>query len=132
MAQRYASLFERLIANSEPAPGQNENGCWMWTGKTDGKRWPYGTLNVRVSGQHRTLRAHRAMAKVFEGELGPEQTVDHLCGVYLCVNPDHFDIVTRVENSKRSQEVNPRLPPRFTRTLANATVQAPINELEPT
>ncbi len=45
MAQRYASLFERLIANSEPAPGQNECGCWLWTGKTDGKRWPSGTLN---------------------------------------------------------------------------------------
>ena len=42
MNRRYGSLFERLVANSHKPDDQNENGCWLWTGTTDGKRWPYG------------------------------------------------------------------------------------------
>lgn len=109
MAQRYASLYERLIANSEAAPGQNECGCWLWKGKTDGKRWPYGTLNVRIEGRHVTLRAHRAMAEVFEGVLGPDDTIDHLCRTALCINPDHFESISNAENARRSYHDNPRL-----------------------
>lgn len=122
---RYASLYERLIANSEKAEDQNENGCWLWTGKTDKKPWPYGQLNVRVSGKHTTLRAHRAMfGEILRRPLLTDETVDHLCGQWLCVNPDHLEIVSREENSRRSQQANPRVPNRFTRALASAIVQS--------
>jgi hypothetical protein len=107
---RYNSLFERLVANSHKPDDQNENGCWLWTGTTDGKRWPYGKVNVRIDGKHTSLRAHRAMAQLFEEKpLDPEhETVEHLCGNPLCVNPDHFELIDRVDNSLRSIMEKPR------------------------
>lgn len=110
MNRRYGSLFERLVANSHKLDDQNENGCWLWTGTTDGKRWPYGKVNVRVNGQHKSLRAHRVMAETMEGRpLHPdEETVEHLCGNPLCVNPDHFELIDRVDNSLRSIMEKPR------------------------
>lgn len=110
MNKRYGSLYERLVANSHKPDDQNENGCWLWAGKTDGKRWPYGKINVRRDGKHASLRAHRAMAETLEGRpLDPDhETVEHLCGNPLCVNPDHFELIDRVDNSLRSIMEKPR------------------------
>lgn len=111
MSKRYNSLYERLVANSNKPDDQNENGCWLWTGKTDGKRWPYGKINVyEKGGTYRTLRAHRVMAETLEGRpLDPDhETVEHLCGNPLCVNPDHFELIDRVDNSLRSIMEKPR------------------------
>ena len=107
MAKIYASMYERLVANSEKPDDQNECGCWVWTGC---KRWPYGKVNVRIEGRHVSLRAHRAMAEVTEGRaLDPEhETVEHLCGNPLCVNPDHFELIDRIDNSLRSILEKPR------------------------
>ena len=46
-------------------------------------------VNVRIDGKHTSLRAHRAMAQLFEEKpLDPEhETVEHLCDNPLCVNP---------------------------------------------
>jgi hypothetical protein len=105
----------RLIANSEKPDDQNENGCWLWTGRTDGKRGgEYGRMNVRVEGEHTTVQPHRVMEEVLtDRKLDPEtETIDHLCGSTLCINPDHWLLVTRVVNSKLSQQRNPRRPQR--------------------
>ena len=110
MVKVYDSMYERLVANSEKPDDQNECGCWLWTGTTDGKRWPYGKVNVRIDGRHVSLRAHRAMAEITEGRaLHPDhETVEHLCGNPLCVNPDHFELIDRVDNSLRSIIEKPR------------------------
>ena len=109
---KYASMYERLIANSEKPDDQNENGCWVWTGKTDSKRWPYGMVTKRgKDGKVVNVRAHRAMFNELDGDwflLDTVDEIDHLCENPLCINPDHWRIVTKVENAKRSQEVNPR------------------------
>lgn len=110
---RYGSMFERLVANSVKPDDQNENGCWVWAGKTDKKRWPYGQVNKRIDGKHVTERAHREMENQFrEVLLTSDEEVDHLCMNPLCVNPDHFEIVSKVENAIRSQQRNPRKPTR--------------------
>ena len=50
------------------------------------------------------------MAEITEGRaLDPEhETVEHLCGNPLCVNPDHFELIDRVDNSLRSIIAKPR------------------------
>lgn len=127
---RYASLYERLVANSRLAEGQNENGCWEWTGPTSRG---YGRMAVRQPGKPNPqgVLAHREMLKLardMEAQLASddaqigdwwdtvlppvtaallgtnEHTVDHRCCCQRCVNPDHFEVVTRVENSQRMQE----------------------------
>lgn len=97
MASKYANLYLRLVANTvEP---ESVNGCWCWTGHVD--RYGYGRVNVRVEGEHRKLQAHKAMAEiVFDRKLDPEnETIEHLCAVKHCINPDHFALLTRAENS---------------------------------
>lgn len=111
---KYDSLFLRLIANSVKPDDQNENGCWLWTGRTDGKRGggEYGRMNKRVDGKHKTVQPHREMEELLIGrKLCPEtetETIDHLCKNTLCINPDHWQLVTRVDNSALSQQRNPR------------------------
>lgn len=50
------------------------------------------------------------MAQLFEEKpLDPEhETVEHLCDNPLCVNPDHFELIDRVDNSLRSIMKKPR------------------------
>jgi hypothetical protein len=72
--------------------------CWIWTGcmMRDG----YG--KVGVNGE--TMLAHRYSWLLFRGELPADRPhLDHLCRVRCCVNPDHLEPVTHVENKKRAQ-----------------------------
>lgn len=99
---RYRTLYERIVANTS-AP-ETDTGCWLWTGRTDGKRGgQYGRLNVRVDGKHKTLQAHRAMKSIVERRpLDPVlETVEHLCREPRCCNPDHLVLLPLVVNSAR-------------------------------
>jgi hypothetical protein len=74
---------------------KSENGCWGWkAGKTDRG---YGTF--RFNGQ--TWRAHRFSYLLTKGELIEGLVIDHLCRNIICVNPDHLEQVTQLENSRR-------------------------------
>lgn len=102
MARQYPSLYARIVANTaEPA---NEQDCWRWTGRHDGKRGgEYGRMNIRENGRHRTVQPHRVMVELIESrELhSDEETVEHLCRVTLCCNPDHLVLLPRAVNSAR-------------------------------
>lgn len=115
MPRKYRTMFERLVANVVKPDDQNENGCWLWTGRTDGKKWPYGRLNVRINGKHTTKASHREMENCFRDvPLTTDETPDHLCGNSMCQNPDHWEVVPNSVNAARSQVRNPRLPRKST------------------
>ena len=102
MASRYATIYERLVANTEiPAEQSEATGCWVWTGTKD--RAGYGRMAVRKAGRKNPtgVRAHRAMMTSMLGrELHPDdETVEHLCACTSCVNPDHLVLLTRAENT---------------------------------
>lgn len=69
--------------------------CWIWQGCTRANG--YGS----VSYLGKVDRAHRAYYRHFVGEIPPGMTIDHLCMVRNCVNPEHLEVVTRQENSRR-------------------------------
>lgn len=100
---RYASLYERLVANThEP---DSEQGCWLWAGNTDAKG--YGRLAMRKPGRQNPVgvRAHRVMLEQVLGrQLEEHEEGDHLCFVTSCVNPDHLEVVTGPVNLKRRDE----------------------------
>lgn len=87
-------LKERLIEKIEM-----KDGCWIFTGAiaTSG----YGRIGFR----NRTLQAHRAAYEEFVGEIPDGLHIDHLCGNKRCVNPDHLEPVTQVENNVRAAVV---------------------------
>lgn len=70
----------------------DENGCWIWsTGKNHAG---YGKFFVDGS----DVRAHRWSYEWFVGPIAAGLTVDHLCNVRQCVNPEHLRAVTASEN----------------------------------
>lgn len=123
---RYASLYERLPANSR----EDSLGCWVWMGAVSGA---YGRVSMRVPGKAspQGRLVHREMMRYFvswrsqldsddaqpngpwdaplpttpDVNLHPDgQTVDHLCGNTLCINPDHLDWASRARNTQLMQE----------------------------
>ena len=124
---KYASLYERLVANSAIPTAQNECGCWEWKGTLNTAN--YGTFSRRVPGKRtpKTCLAHREMEQLLRDQaaerefdlaqpgnwwatslvmgikaepLHPhDETTEHVCYLRRCTNPDHWVHVTRAENS---------------------------------
>lgn len=70
--------------------------CWVWQGALNA----HGYGKVSVDG--RPLQAYRW---VYETHVGPIPTgmhLDHLCEQRDCVNPEHLEVVTGSENTRRS------------------------------
>lgn len=76
------SIREGLFNRCSPEP---MSGCWLWL----------GPLN------HKGYGPHRKVYKTFKGKIPNGLHLDHKCRVRCCVNPDHLEPVTLVENVKR-------------------------------
>lgn len=73
--------------------------CWLWTGGVD---WDgYGLFR----GDNCTIGAHRFAYQDLRGAIPDGYVTDHLCRVRRCVNPDHMEIVTPAENTRRANKV---------------------------
>src|SRR5499427_3105443 len=70
-------------------------GCWEWIGARDSR----GYGNVKVGG--RVRKAQRVVCERLGGPSGAEVECDHACRVPWCVNPDHIELVSHVENVRR-------------------------------
>ena len=124
-------MYERLLANSRTLDGQNENGCWEWTGSLNTAN--YGAFSKRVPGRRtpKTMLAHREMERIYRDAeaqrvfdltqpgdwwstplidiVAPamhadDETTDHTCCLRRCVNIDHWNHVTRAENTALMQQ----------------------------
>lgn len=83
---------ERFMRHVVPVP---ESGCWLWIGEwNDGG---YGRLWIRGKNH----QAHRLSYELHKGPIPDGLTIDHLCRVRCCVNPDHLEPVTMRENTLR-------------------------------
>lgn len=89
---------ERWRQKVQEAP----SGCWLWTGSLDRRGYGQFTVNY-ADGSRRTLRAHRFVYELLIGQLPAELTLDHLCRVRHCVNPDHLDPVLHRDNVRRGE-----------------------------
>jgi hypothetical protein len=76
---------------SEHTDISDATGCWLWGGHID-KRG-YGRL--------RGKGAHRLTYQEFVGPIPDGLDLDHLCRVTACVNPQHLEPVTPIENIRR-------------------------------
>ncbi len=74
-----------------------ENGCWNWTGTT--KPGGYGVF--RSLGK--TWNAHRWAYTNLVCGIPATLTIDHLCRNKKCVNPQHMEVVTLIENIMRGE-----------------------------
>ena len=68
--------------------------CWLWVGAT---RDGYGAFKLKG----RVVGAHRYSYETSVGPIPDGLTIDHLCRVRHCVNPNHFEVVSRRTNTLR-------------------------------
>jgi hypothetical protein len=69
--------------------------CWLWTASTYPTGYGHSIL-------FRLGYAHRVSYRLVKGPIPEGMTLDHLCRVPLCVNPDHLEAVTHRVNVLRS------------------------------
>ena len=87
-----------LTAEQRFWPRVIEDGeCWLWTGAGHPG---YGRFQP-VSGEHRSVQAHRYTYELIVAEIPADLVLDHLCRVRSCVNPFHLEPVPNVENVLR-------------------------------
>lgn len=73
----------------------SESGCWEWAGPRNERG--YGIISTEKT----TLFAHRLSLLAHGVKFSYEDDVDHLCRNRCCVNPDHLEPVTHLENVRR-------------------------------
>ena len=81
-------------------------GCWNWIGAGSGKFYDkssgtggYGQLRIRGE----NWMAHRwAYVHIGNNPLANYEYLDHTCRNTRCCNPEHLEVVTRIENNKRA------------------------------
>lgn len=72
-------------------------GCMVWTGATNSTGYGHFRWEGRV------VQAHRLSYALTHGEPEMHLTLDHLCRVRSCVNPQHLEPVTSIENTQRGE-----------------------------
>ena len=73
-----------------------DSECWIRAGADNGAGYSVMTADGR------NALAHRLAYELWFGPIPDGLTIDHLCYVKRCVNPDHLEIVTGVENTRRA------------------------------
>ena len=74
------------------------SSCWLWAGSK--YRNGYGKYGKKG------IMAHRIFYTLFKGSVPEDMCIDHLCKERSCVNPDHLEIVTLVENVLRGESTH--------------------------
>lgn len=87
--------FSEQVAKKFWASVDKSANCWNWIGWLDSHG--YGTLHFG----YKHHRAHRISFEIHGGTLDQSMVLDHLCRNRKCVNPDHLEQVTNVENVMR-------------------------------
>lgn len=78
-------------------------GCWEWVRAKNQSGYGMWTLGIRFIG---TQMSHRISFLALTGKEIPEEyTIDHLCRVRNCVNPEHLEAVPHWVNTARGETI---------------------------
>lgn len=78
---------------------KDENGCWLLLRSLDKDGYPFAKWRGRQ------YRASRLFWYIYQGMIPARWTIDHLCRVHACVNPDHLEPVTSKVNTLRGEGI---------------------------
>lgn len=86
---KYRDFWSKVDKTSDPS------GCWLWLGALNTGGWG------QVKRQGFENYVHRIAYTELVGPIPEGLEIDHLCHVRNCVNPDHLEAVTQLENLRR-------------------------------
>jgi hypothetical protein len=89
IAQR--KLYDRFIAKYYV---DSESGCWIWTAARNSSG--YGQFSI---GSFKTQPAHRVAWMMYRGAIPAGRSLEHICRVRHCINPNHLRIITPALNA---------------------------------
>jgi hypothetical protein len=98
---RVPDIRDRILRH---VVADSTGGCWNWSSAKNGKG--YSILTVH----RQTVLAHRLSLLIFKGPFDPACDVDHLCRNPSCVNPEHLEAVSHLENVRRGESFGRLLP----------------------
>lgn len=89
-------MSRRTLAERFWPKVEKTEGCWNWTGATNGKVG-YGRIGAGTK-PYSWLLAHRASYEMSNGPIPEGLVIDHICHNRKCVNPDHLRAITQKQN----------------------------------
>lgn len=75
----------------------DDYGCWLSTHPRGGPKADYR----RITWKGHSRWIHRVVWELLIGPISDGMTLDHLCRIHRCVNPEHLEQVTLRENILR-------------------------------
>lgn len=94
--QMKPNTLEKVIARTII----DENGCWLWQGSKDTSGYGH------VQFQGKLWKVHRVVYTCMVSEIPRGLTLDHLCRIRECCNPEHLEVVSNAENIRRGISAN--------------------------
>lgn len=90
-------LFSQSVLDrfAEKVDLSDPDECWQWTAYVDPAG--YGRFGVERKADY----AHRVSFELLVGPIPDGLVIDHLCRNRACVNPDHLEPVTELQNIQR-------------------------------
>lgn len=85
------TLMERFEAKYIPEP---MSGCWLWEAVVNNSGYGF----IHKTGNPVKAGAHRVSWELHRGPIPDGWDVDHTCRNRFCVNPDHLEPKTRLDN----------------------------------
>ncbi len=85
-----------------------ESPCFIWQGPTSGNGRGGGYPRMSYLGQ--TVAVHLLLHRKKIGPIPPKKQLDHQCTHRLCLNEDHWQIVTHLKNQRlRTQRTKEKI-----------------------
>lgn len=88
---------ERVAERVRQLQRGHDDECWIWPKCIMNNG--YGGIGWLANGRKEGTTAHRVSWSAFRGPIPDGLTVDHLCRVRSCWNPNHLRLLTMSENA---------------------------------
>ena len=99
MLTGYTSWYVEKLVSNFLSKIELFGECWIWSGYVS--KGGYGQFSVG----RKTVLAHRFSHFAFIGDVADDLQVDHVCRNPSCVNPDHLQAITRIQNRRRGKDI---------------------------